>query len=192
MLPCYLELIIGPMFSGKTSRLLELYRQYNQCNLNIVVINHSIDNRYNHSSILTNHDKISIPCISVSNISSIWNNESSPYFKQLREADIILINEGQFFEDIYDSVKDMINYNKYIYISGLDGDFKREKFGKILDLIPLCDKVTKLTSICGFCKNGTKGLFSLRKTAEQNQTLVGVDEYIPVCRQCYNSYNHVV
>jgi len=69
----------------------------------------------------------------------------------------------------------------------LDGDFERKRFGTILDLIPLCDKVTKLTSLCSLCKNGTPGIFSMRLTNETDQTVVGSDNYIPVCRKCYSN-----
>ena len=80
-----------------------------------------------------------------------------------------------------------MEYNKKVYVCGLDGDFKRQKFGQILDLIPLCDKVTKLTSLCSICKNGTPGIFSKRISSEEEQTLVGSDNYIPVCRTCYEN-----
>jgi thymidine kinase len=79
----------------------------------------------------------------------------------------------------------MLFNKKRVYISGLDGDFERKKIGQILDLIPLCDKVTKLTSICNKCKNGTPGIFSKRLTGEKEQTVIGADNYIPVCRECY-------
>ena len=81
----------------------------------------------------------------------------------------------------------MLVQKKKIYICGLDGDFERKKFGQILNLIPLCDKVTKLTSLCSLCKNGTPGIFSKRITSEKKQTVVGSDNYIPVCRSCYES-----
>jgi thymidine kinase len=65
----YLELIIGPMFSGKTSRIIEIYKQASFCNIPIAVINHSIDNRYD-DSLLSSHDKIKIPCIKTERINS--------------------------------------------------------------------------------------------------------------------------
>ena len=172
----YLEIFIGPMFSGKTSKLIELYKQYSFCNIPLAVINHSSDTRYD-DTMLSTHDKIMIPCIQTPNLSLVTND--------MDNVDVILINEGQFFEDLYDFVVDMLKFNKKIYVSGLDGDFKREKFGKILDLIPLCDKVTKMTSLCGFCKNGTPGVFSMRLTNEKEQMLIGSSNYIPVCRYCY-------
>ncbi len=177
----YLEIILGPMYSGKTSRLVEIYKQCKLCNIPVAVINHSIDTRYDSGDLLSTHDKIKIPCIKTTNLFDIYENEDV-YFSK-----VILINEGQFFPDLYHFVEDMIsNINKKkVYICGLDGDFKRQKFGEILDLIPLCDKVTKLTSICSLCKNGNPGIFSKRISDEKEQTLVGSDNYIPVCRICY-------
>ena len=172
----YLEIFIGPMFSGKTSKLIELYKQYSFCNIPLAVINHSCDNRYD-DTMLSTHDKIMIPCLQTSTLTLVTN--------EMDNVDVILINEGQFFDDLYDFVVDMLKFNKKIYISGLDGDFKRTKFGKILDLIPLCDKVTKMTSLCSLCKNGTPGLFSMRLTNEKEQMLIGSSNYIPVCRYCY-------
>jgi thymidine kinase len=98
-----------------------------------------------------------------------------------------LINEGQFFDDLFEVVNDMINHGKQVYVCGLDGDFERKKFGQILDLIPLCDKVSKLTTLCAICKNGTLGIFTTRLTSEKEQTIIGSDSYIPVCRDCYKT-----
>jgi thymidine kinase len=188
----YLELIIGPMYSGKSSRLVEIYNQCKFCNISVAVINHSIDKRYDEK-LLTTHDQIKIPCIQTTKLSDIWDykdidshfDENSNKHIILRSADVILINEGQFFDNLYEVVVDMLKCNKRIYICGLDSDFERKKFGQILDLIPLCDKVNKLTSLCSQCKDGTLGIFSMRLTSEKQQTLVGSDNYIPVCRKCY-------
>ena len=176
----YLELILGPMFSGKTSRIVEIYKQCEFCNISVTVINHTIDNRYD-DELLSTHDKVKIPCIKTERLSDVWIKVAT--------SDVILINEGQFFEDLYEVVVEMLKQNKKIYICGLDGDFERKKFGQILDLIPLCDKVTKLTSLCSLCKNGTPGIFSMRLTHETDQTVVGSDNYIPVCRKCYSNKN---
>jgi thymidine kinase len=185
----YLELFIGSMYSGKSTRLVDIYKQCKFCNIPVTVINHIIDKRYDNE-LLSTHDQVKIPCLQASELNDLWNNNG--YEKKdlwahnaVRDSDVILINEGQFFPDLYDVVVDMLNCNKKIYICGLDGDFERKKFGQILDLIPLCDKVTKLTSLCSQCKNGTPGIFSMRLTNETAQTVVGSDNYIPVCRKCY-------
>jgi thymidine kinase len=197
----YLELFIGPMFSGKTSKLVEIYKQCLFCNIQVAVINHSIDKRYD-DTLLSTHDKIMIPCIQTNKLIDVWYyktdkrgneglDEDDIIWRQfddtikLINADVILINEGQFFEDLCPAVDHMLKHNKKIYVCGLDGDFERKKFGQILDLIPLCDKITKMTSLCSLCKNGTAGIFSKRISSEKEQTVVGSDNYIPVCRTCY-------
>ena len=142
---------------------------------------------------LSTHDKTMIPCIQTTSLNNLWNysnsedsyNEMADNHIQLRSSQVILINEAQFFSDLSDIVQDMLKEGKQVYLSGLDGDFQRKRFGSLLDLIPLCDKVTKLTSLCNICKNGEPGIFSMRLTNETQQTLIGSDNYIPVCRACY-------
>jgi len=191
----YLEIILGGMYAGKTSRLVEVYKQCKFCNISVAVINHSIDNRYD-DELLSTHDQVKIPCIKTERLFDIWtdhidmesNIELVPRIRdkfKVARSNVILINEGQFFPDLEDFVKKLLEHGKKVYVCGLDGDFERKKFGQILDLIPLCDKVTKLTSLCSLCKNGTPGIFSKRITSEKAQTVVGSDNYIPVCRNCY-------
>ena len=188
-----MELFIGPMFSGKTSKLLEIYKQSMFCNIPIIVINHSSDIRY-HDTHLSTHDKTMIPCVQTTELMTIWDYGSidEPIEEKLydahiqfRESKVVLINEGQFFSDLLPCVEELLKEGKHVYVCGLDGDFERKKFGTILDLIPLCDKVTKMTSLCSRCRDGTAGIFSLRITEEKTQFLIGSDNYIPVCRKCY-------
>ena len=193
----YLEIILGGMYAGKTSRLVEIYKQCKFCDISVAVINHSIDNRYDEE-LLSTHDHIKIPCIKTERLFDVWtdnidmetNVEKVPRIRdkfKVASSSVILINEGQFFPDLEEFVKILLSHDKKIYICGLDGDFERKKFGQILDLIPLCDKVTKLTSLCSICKNGTPGIFSKRITSEKEQTVVGSDNYIPVCRKRYDN-----
>ena len=193
----YLEIILGPMFSSKTTRLVEIYKQCIFCDIPVAAINHDIDNRYDEK-LMSTHDQIKIPCIKTNSLKNIWkpdikgfsdsrfeNAQSNENYFITKSSQVILINEAQFFEDLFEVVSDMVNNGKQVYICGLDGDFERKKFGQILDLIPLCDKVTKLTSLCSKCKNGTPAIFSMRLTNEREQTVVGSQNYIPVCRNCF-------
>lgn len=180
----YLEIILGGMYAGKTSRLVEIYKQCKFCNINVTVINHQIDNRYDEE-LLSTHDMVKIPCIKTNNLMDLYNNNNE-MTNIFHTSDVVLINEGQFFPDLEKFVKLLLVFGKKIYVCGLDGDFERKKFGQILDLIPLCDKVTKLSSLCSLCKNGTPGIFSKRISSEKEQTIVGFDNYIPVCRNCYD------
>ncbi len=187
----YLELFIGPMWSGKTTELVNLYRDYNLYGYDVLALNYNADTRYGSKKIST-HDHDEIPCetcVELRNISDITKGEITSEFK---EAKVILINEGQFFKDIVVWVKTAVEkYNKHVYISGLDGDFKREKFGDLLCLIPFCDRVTKKHSICGCCKK-TYAIFSHRISDEKQQELIGgTTQYISLCRECYNIKNTV-
>ena len=173
----YLEIILGPMFSGKTSRLLNIYKKCLSEDIKCYVINYSEDKRYSENRLST-HNKKMIEC----------NN--CLLIKELLKKDIIdnnevfLINEGQFFNDIYEAVHLLVDvYDKEVYVCGLDGDFKRNMFGDILRLIPICDKVTKLSAICESC--GDNAIFTKRLTKESEQKVIGSDNYIPVCRKCY-------
>jgi len=179
----YLELILGPMFSGKTTQIIQHYKSYSYIGKKVVVINYAEDKRY-HDSLLSTHDQIMIPCILVKNLTDIMNDDL------VSSADVILINEGQFFPDIYEIVLEFVEkQQKTVYICGLDGDFKRNKFGKLLDLIPYCDKITKLNALCAQCRNGEAGLFSHRITSETSQIVIGSSNYRPLCRSCYNKSN---
>ena len=182
----YLQLIMGPMFSGKTSKILSVYRQLLLCGVKTLVVNYAEDKRYSDSQLST-HDKTMIPCIFINKLSEL--NEQ--YSDKLRQSDAVLINEGQFFPDICEWTEEMVDKEqKKIYICGLDGDFRRKKFGSWLDLIPLADDVVKLKSICPLCKNGTAGLFSYRVNKEVTQQIsIGSDSYLPLCRGCYLSQN---
>lgn len=189
-----LHLIFGPMFAGKTTRLIETYNHYKNLNKNVYVLSFLGDDRYSETDVV-NHDQKSIPSNRDNLIKNLVNNKE--IFKKI---DVLLIDEGQFFPDLYESVKNIITNDKNklcIYIFGLDGDSNNNKFGQILDLIPYCDSVEKLTSLCEICKNNSKikscprAIFSHRKTKENSlQILIGSsDIYIPLCRSCYLKEN---
>ena len=192
----YLEIILGSMKSGKTSRLSEIYKQCKYCNIPVVAINHSDDKRFD-TELMSTHDGIKTPCISTRFLMDIYidfidldnymNVDRIQHKMAIQMSDVILINEGQFFMDIELFVKKMLEKNKRVYVCGLDGDFERKKIGNILDLIPLCDKVTKLTSLCEKCKDGTPGIFSKRTSNETEQIVIGHDNYISICRKCYEN-----
>jgi len=183
----YLELFIGPMWSGKTSELIRIHKQFSYCDVLILAINYKLDTRYSETTI-SSHDNKEIPCvrtIHLSDVSDIVNNEITSEFIN---AKVILINEGQFFKDIVSWVKVAVEkYNKKVYICGLDGDYTRKQFGNWLgELIPFCNKVTKLNSICASCKN-KPAIFTHRSSDEIQQEFIG-NNYLPLCRNCYKRY----
>lgn len=177
----YLQLILGPMYSGKTSALLELKKQYSYSKMSCCVINYAEDKRY-HETKLSTHDKNMIECFNTVDISNFLSDDI------INNHQVFLINEGQFFKDLKKCVIDLVEkYDKIVHICGLDGDFKRDAFGEILELIPLCDDIIKKKSICAICEDGTSALFSKRLVNSSEIKLIGNDIYKPVCRKCYIS-----
>ena len=178
-----LSLIIGPMYSGKTSTILDLYRKYGFSKISTMVINYAEDTRYDDTKLST-HDKIMIPCVNAMYIRDIMTDDV------LEEYEVFLINEGQFFPDLKQCVMELVEtYKKTVYVCGLDGDFKRNPFSQIVELIPLCDEVIKKYSICKGCENGTRALFSHRTSNEKEVKVIGSNNYIPLCRKCFLEHN---
>lgn len=186
----YLELIIGPMFSGKTSMLIELYNKHTEDNSftftnKSIAINYDNDTRYSTNQIVS-HDGKTISAIFINNLNDIYIQNNM--FTQLTDIKYIFINEAQFFKDLKSWVLFQVETcNKNVILCGLDSDFQREKFGEILDLIPHANKITKLYGKCSKCEN--KSIYTHRLSSETNQEVIGTDNYIPVCRTCYISLN---
>lgn len=175
----YLQLILGPMYSGKTTTLLELKKQYTYSKMSCCVINYSEDKRY-HDSMLSTHDKQMIECCNTLSLDEFLTEDI------INEYDVFLINEGQFFKNLKANVIKLVeDHKKIVHVCGLDGDFKRDAFGEILDLVPLCDDIVKKKSICSICENGTMALFSKRLINSKEIKVIGNDIYKPVCRKCY-------
>jgi thymidine kinase len=103
------------------------------------------------------------------------------------DATYIVIEEAQFFPDLYHIVIEMVEKRgKHVLVFGLDGDSERRPFGQVLDLIPVADKYTKLKAECRFCGDGTAALFTKRFSADTEQVCVGGEEtYKAVCRKHY-------
>ena len=174
-----LELIIGNMFSGKSSELIRRINREKSINKKILVINFIGDNRYSKNSVAT-HDNLKVNCLKLEKLSDITEN-------MIQQYDSFFIDEGQFFPDLFSKVQQLVDtYKKHVVVSGLDGDFNRNPFGDILKLIPICDTLDKLTAYCCKCNNGTSAPFSKKKTGSTSLIDIGGnDKYIPVCRYHY-------
>jgi thymidine kinase len=179
----YLKLILGPMFSGKSTKLIELIRKYKIIKYKIMIIKNLIDTRYSDVSEIVSHNKDSEPCICLSNLNDVHHNNT--YIQQYNESKIIFIEEAQFFTDLYNFVLKALKDNKTIFVVGLNGDSNQMNFGDIHRLLPICDDVELLKACCKICMDETPALFSKRicNDEKENQVFVGAgDEYIPVCR----------
>jgi len=175
-----LELILGCMYSGKSSELVKRVNRLQTIQQSYLIYNSIIDTRYGSSGIYT-HNQCHIPC-SITN-SLLTEVHTEPF----KNATTIFIDEAQFFSDLYDFVKVSVEkYHKHVVVIGLDGDSDRQNFGQIHTLIPLCDDITKLKALCSICKDGTPGIFSKKMIISTEQVDIGsTDKYSAVCRKCY-------
>lgn len=184
-----LEIIIGCMWSGKTTELFRRVKRLHSIGMKILIVNNELDVRNNNSSLCMSHDgnvvnHALVENTSVRNIADLYKCDISKY-------DVIAIDEGQFFSDLIEC-KQLVNNNKHVIISGLNGDSNQNKFGSILDLISFADDVSFMTALCKKCNDGTKGIFSLfignNKDISCSQISVGAGEkYMAVCRRHLNN-----
>ena len=172
----YLEIVLGPMFSGKTTKLIETFYELNKSGLTIKVINYSLDTRYDENNLST-HDQWKIPCEFHSTLGKL----------DTTDVDIILVNEAQFFPDLKKTVLRWVEKeHKDVRLYGLDGDFQRNKFGEMLDLIPYSNSVQKLNAMCKHCP--LPAIYSHRISDEKEQVVIGSSNYVPLCRRCYTEH----
>jgi thymidine kinase len=179
-----LDLVLGPMWAGKSSYILGKLRRYRAIGWDVLVIVNPLDTRYGTHSLST-HDKEQVSALAIDDLGIL---EKLPAYTSAR---LLVIEEAQFFEGLYDFVKKAVERDgKHVVCVGLDGDATRRPFGEILRLIPLCDTVVKIQSLCTDCKDGTPALFSHRIVHSEDQVQVGAETaYEPLCRKHFLQKN---
>ncbi|KAG8345069.1 putative Thymidine kinase [Trypanosoma vivax] len=175
--PCgELQLIIGPMYAGKTTELMKRVTREIYAHHKCYIVKHSKDTRYCTQSLCTHNMAKLVATISVtklSDIGDVW-----------KEYDVVAVDEGQFFSDVLEFSKKVADAGKKVIVSALDSDYLREPFRDICLLVGLADSVTKLTAVCTVCSHDAS--FTHRVVDNQERELVGsVGMYIAVCRRCY-------
>ena len=200
-----IHLIVGPMFAGKTSKLLEEAQHVSSHQGDdVLYLKSSKDNRYSESHIAT-HTGIQVPCFAVSHLirdvlpgmdggsGKREGDRATPSAISQRYASsrVVAIDEAQFFgEDLVEFCTRAADDDaKTVVVAGLDGDFLRGRFGHVLDLVPLSDSVVKLRARCAVC--GERAVFSRKIDGDLGrQEEIGSSEtYVAVCRRCYTHSN---
>jgi thymidine kinase len=171
------EIILGCMFSGKSTELIRRTSRLEAIGKNIIYINHVYDTRTD--DYIQTHSNTKKLATKLSNLFDLADEE-------LQKADVVAIDEAQFFNDLYDFVLYCEQNGKHVIIAGLDGDYNRKPFGQILQCIPLCDSVVKLTAMDMVDKDATEAIFSKRISNSKNTVDIGAtDKYIAVSRKNY-------
>jgi thymidine kinase len=181
----HIHLIVGPMFSGKSTHLIHQVRRYRSIGTEIMVIKPSMDTRYDAGDKLSSHDHTKEDCIGCRALSEVFQHPG--WSRMYTYAKVIAIEEAQFFDDLDDFCKLAAERDgKHVIACGLSGDYRRNAFPAIARLLPLADRIEQLHSFCLFCKDGTPAPFTLRTSGHSGAVHVGgAADYVPVCRKHY-------
>jgi len=192
----FLDIKIGPMFSGKTISILLKLSQMADLGYKTLFINHGDDVRdvESQSDCVTTHNS------TYSNLSDKIERTKVYSLSDVNVSgyDYIGVDELQFFTDAYINIVDWITeHGKYVIVASLDGDSSKNRMGQVLDLIPYADKVEKLHAYCDICRDSHNKLkaapFTGRLVKDENSKLVGgKNVYRAMCRDCHDFHVNVV
>lgn len=175
-----LELILGPMTSGKTTegmrraKIREIYQK-------VLIVNTVEDNRYDKEGIVS-HDLRKMKALRIKTLDELL------LLSEYEEANCVIIEEGNFFPEIETFVRRQLRETtKTFIVIGLNGDKDEKLFGNIHLLIPLADKIDLLDAICKRCGNGRKATRTAPLIKFSGQKMVGgKDIFEAVCHKHYN------
>jgi thymidine kinase len=164
------------MFSGKTEELIRRLKRAKIANLKVEIYKPATDTRYDVNKVVS-HDANSIPSTPVDHASKI--------IELAGDADVIGIDEAQFFDDelVYVCEK-LAEQGIRVVVAGLDMDYLGKPFGPMPKLMAIAEYVTKVHAICMVC--GDLATHSFRKTSNDALVMLGEkDTYEARCRHCF-------
>lgn len=172
-----LSIYIGPKYSGKSNKIIELYKLYNQTKLNICVINYTdIKTETYFKNKLYTNDNYNIECIYVNQL----YNYSGDFYQYLNDEfnyiDVFLIDNGHLYSDIFHWINEVLKYNKIIHLTMLND----KTDNNCLELINICDHLYKLNSLCNICKINYS-IYNYTISIKDKKT-----KCIPLCRKCFS------
>jgi thymidine kinase len=165
--PGRIEVITGPMFSGKSEELIRRLKRARIARLRVACYKPDIDLRYHRTAIASHGDQTHEACT----IASVEHLKAA-LFPQLNDIDVIGIDEAQFLDAaIVPLTVELVHLGKRILIAGLDTTFNAEPFGPIPALMAIADEVTKLSAVCMVC--GQPAIHTQRLGQSQELVVVG-------------------
>ena len=181
-------LIVGPMFSGKSSLLLNYERRFTIAKKNILTINHSFDNRYSDDCKITTHDKIVSSSKHHMTVSTQHFNEIiKENYGSFDDFDVIIIDEIQFFENLVGFITHWTDNGKIVIGAGLNGDYRMRPFSNMNTLFSIADKIIHITATCSCCGNEAPFTKRLLKDNQEQVVIGGAESYEPRCRKCFDT-----
>lgn len=186
-----IEVICGPMFSGKTEELIRRLRRAQIARQRVLVYKPAIDDRY-HDTEVVSHSAQRIPSQPVQNVA-----EMQDHLERVGVPDVLGIDEAQFFDlDLTDLAETLADRGVRVVIAGLDLDYLAKPFGPIPPLLAIAESITKQSAVCMVCGDPASrsqrvsrqlGLFAGDGPSVGRDTvLVGAtDSYEARCRRCF-------
>ena len=181
--PGVLEVITGPMFSGKSEELIRRLKRARIARQRVACYKPDIDLRY-HRTAIASHSSQTHEASTIATVEDLRER----LFPQLPEVDVVGIDEVQFLSpEILPLTEELIALGKRVLIAGLDMTFNAEPFGPVPALMAMADKVTKLSAVCMAC--GASAIHTQRLGQSQELVVVGAAGlYEARCRACFKPF----
>jgi thymidine kinase len=178
-----LEVIVGPMFSGKSEELIRRLKRARIARQRVACFKPDIDLRY-HRTAIASHSSQTHEAETVANVERLRASLAGV----LADVEVVGIDEAQFFDDgIVPLTMELIHMGKRVLIAGLDTTFNAEPFGPIPALMAISDEVTKLSAVCMVC--GAPAVHTQRLGQSQELVVVGAaGMYEARCRACFRPF----
>ena len=173
----WIEVISGPMFSGKSEELIRRLRRAAIARQRLQAFKPQLDDRYSDRDVVS-HSRWRAPSEAVQRADEIFG-------KLDPRTEVVGIDEAQFFDDALPGVcAHLAQLGKRVIVAGLDMDYRGVPFGPMPELLAIAERVDKIAAICTRC--GAQAAYTQRLTADEAQVVVGSgDVYEARCRRCH-------
>jgi Thymidine kinase len=181
-----LTVITGPMFSGKTSRLIELLEREILAGRNTLLFKPEIDKRYD-TTFVTTHKGMRLPAI----VLNTDNAGVKKMYSLSENVDVIGIDEAQFWnhDSILPEIANKIaSEDKIVYVAALNKNHLGTPFKTSMEIISRADQVYSLTAVCAKCGEDatfTQRIMNGREVFGEQIKIGGMESYEPRCRKCF-------
>ena len=177
-----LELIIGPVCSGKSAELIRRIDRYTIAGYNVLIAKPAVDTR---SPSVESRNGSKLSCVSFNRASEVYDNIVDISLENNTSIDIIAFDEAQFFDDLFHVVQDLLRKEYKVLVSALDSDFNGNPFGDITKMMILSDTVNKMTGVCMECLSDN-AIYNQKLKKGGGQIEIGnLELYHPRCLNCF-------
>ena len=180
----WLEVICGPMFSGKSEEMIRRLRRAEIAGQRVVIFKPLIDDRYDAADVVS-HAGARMRAVPVSSVAEVATHAEG--------FDVVGIDEAQFLgEGVVAAALELADRGVRVVIAGLDQDFRRLPFGPMPALLTHAEFVDKLQAVCHRCggpATTTQRLVDGRPAPYSGETVIvgAAEQYEARCRGCHEA-----